>query len=155
MDSIDKCLIAELRHDARISNVDLARRVNLSPTPCLRRVKKLEESGVIRRYEAVLNPESMGLDISAFVFIKLTRKSVDIAEAFEREISQIDAVTECNVITGSDDYLLRIVATNLKDYELVLKKDLGRIESIANIKSTIILNQVECSGLTFTEYRDR
>ena len=144
MDDIDRRLLAELRRDARISNVDLAERVNLSPTPCLRRVKKLEQQGVIKRYEAVLDMEALGYEVSAFAFVKLTRKSLDNTEQFERDIRRLDAVTECCVIAGSYDYLLRIVTRSLHDYEMFLKKGLARIESIGDIESTIILNQIDC-----------
>ena len=152
MDDIDKRIIGELKRDARISNVDLAKRVDLSPTPCLRRVKKLEESGVIRRYEAVLSPRAMGYEISALAFVRLTKKSLDIAEEFEREVGQLDAVTECSVITGANDYLLKIVARNLREYELVLRRDLGKMAAVADIESTIVLKQVECRGLDFSAY---
>ena len=145
MDDIDWRLLAELKRDARISNVELAERVNLSPTPCLRRVKKLEQKGIIKRYEAVLDMEALGYEVSAYAFVKLTRKSLDITERFERDIRRLDTVTECSVIAGSYDYLLRIVARSLHDYEMFLKKGLARIESIADIESIIELNQVDCS----------
>ncbi|MEM9529318.1 MAG: Lrp/AsnC family transcriptional regulator [Pseudomonadota bacterium] len=147
MDRIDQQILEQLRRDARISNVQLAERVNLSPTPCLRRVKKLETQGVIKGYRAELDTQALGYEVSAIAFIKLTRKSEGNAEAFEEAVGQLDAVTECCVVAGSYDYLLRIVARSLSDYELFLKKNLAGIEAIADIESTIILKQVECSAL--------
>ena len=146
MDEIDHRLLRELKADARISNVDLAERVNLSPTPCLRRVRKLEQSGVITGYEAIVDPQALGLEVSVFAFVKLSRKSLENAEEFEREVGSLDAVRECSVIAGSYDYLLRIVARSLQDYEQLLKERLANIQTIADIESMVVLKQVGCSS---------
>ncbi len=146
MDETDRQLLRALKADARISNVDLAERVNLSPTPCLRRVKKLEQQGVIKGYEAIIDPVALGHEVSVFAFVKLGRKSSENADAFERAIGALDAVTECSVIAGSYDYLVRIVARSLQDYERLLKERLANIETIADIESMVVLKQVECSS---------
>lgn len=146
LDDIDRRLLSALKADARISNVDLAERISLSPTPCLRRVKKLEQRGVIKGYEAILDPAALGLEVSVFAFVKLSRKSSENAAEFEREIGDLDAVTECSVIAGSYDYLLRIVARSLQDYERLLKERLANIETIADIESMVVLKQVACSN---------
>lgn len=146
LDDIDRQLLRVLKTDARISNVDLAERVNLSPTPCLRRVKKLEQQGVIKGYEAVIDPAALGHEVSVFAFVKLGRKSSENADAFERAVAKLDAVTECSVIAGSYDYLVRIVARSLEDYEQLLKERLANIETIADIESMVVLKQVDCSA---------
>ena len=144
LDKTDKKLLLELQQNARISNVELAERLNLSPTPCLRRLRKLEAAGAIKGYETILDREILGFAISALAFVKLTRNSTANADDFEREVSSLPAVVECNVITGSYDYVLRIVAQSLEDYEMILKNQLGVIKTLADIESTIILKQVDC-----------
>ncbi|MEM7280333.1 MAG: Lrp/AsnC family transcriptional regulator [Pseudomonadota bacterium] len=145
LDQTDLKLLREIQREARISNVELSERLNLSPTPCLRRLRKLEDSGVIRGYETQLDSTLLGFQISALAFVKLTRNSADNAKDFEKQIQNLAAVVECNVITGAYDYVLRIVAKNLEDYERILKNQLGVIRELADIESTIILKQVECS----------
>ncbi len=146
IDKLDLKLLRLLQKNARISNVDLAEHVNLSPTPCLRRLRKLEETGVIKRYEARLDSASLGLTVSALAFVKLTRNSASNGAEFEKQIKALPSVVECNVVTGPYDYVLRIVAKSLEDYESILKNQLGIIKPIADVESTIILKQVECSN---------
>lgn len=146
LDHTDLRLIRLLEDNARLTNVQLAEALNLSPTPCLRRVKKLERLGVIKGYEARVDRQLLGFAVSAYAFVTLTRNSADIAESFERQVSRLSAVAECSVITGAYDYVLRIIAKSLEDYETILKTQLGVIEPIANIESTIILKQVDCLG---------
>jgi len=141
-DKTDRLILSTLQEDARISNAELAERINLSPTPCLRRVKRLEEQGVIEGYSARLNKEKLGLGISAFVFIQLERNSSHNASAFEQAIQNLDAVIDCYVLTGEYDYLLNVVTPDLKGYEDFIKKRLADIPQVAKIDTTIILNQV-------------
>ena len=142
MDQIDKSILRHLQANARMSNAELAERVNLSPTPCLRRVKRLERSGVIRGYAAELDLKKVGLTISALVFVQLTINSTDNAAKFEAAIKSIRRVQECSVLTGSYDYLLQVVAIDLADYEKLIKGELANIANIKNLESTIVLNQV-------------
>ena len=143
MDKIDKEILRILQLDARLSNSDLAEKVNLSPTPCLRRVKRLEKSGVIRRYRAELDAKSIGLDISAIVFVQLQLNSTKNAQVFEQAIQYLGNVQECLVLTGKHDYLIRVVARDLADYERFIKGELANIANIKTIDSTIVLNQVK------------
>jgi DNA-binding Lrp family transcriptional regulator len=143
MDKIDKEILRILQLDARLSNSDLAEKVNLSPTPCLRRVKRLEKSGVIRRYRAELDAKSIGLDISAIVFVQLQLNSTKNAQVFEQAIQHLGNVQECLVLTGKHDYLIRVVARDLADYERFIKGELANIANIKTIDSTIVLNQVK------------
>ena len=142
MDTTDKKILSQLQVNARISNAELADKVNLSPTPCLRRVRKLEDDGVITQYRAELDLSKIGLNISALVFIQLTLNSTDNARQFEEAIQGIRRIRECFVLTGRYDYLLRVVANDLADYEKLIKGELAGIPNIKNIESTIVLNQL-------------
>ncbi len=144
VDATDLRLLNHLLDNARATNAELAEKVNLSPTPCLRRLRKLEASGVVRGYRADLDYQALGFGITALAFVKLVRNSANNATDFEGAVSRLPAVTECSVVTGSFDYVLRLVARNLADYERVLKTQLGAIDTIADIESTIVLKNVDC-----------
>lgn len=141
-DKTDRRILSLLQGDARISNAELAEQVNLSPTPCLRRVRRLEEQGVIKQYVTELDREKIGLHISAFVFIQLERNSLENAGAFEAAIAELEEVMDCFVLTGEHDYLLRVVSEDLGTYEKFVKEKLAGITQVAKIDTTIILNQV-------------
>ena len=142
LDKIDRQILRVLQQQGRISNADLAERVNLSPTPCLRRVKRLEASGVINRYVAELDPSQLGLKVSAYVFIRLQRNSSANAERFEQAVKQLEQVEECSVLSGEYDYLLKVVAEDLERYEGFIKQQMAAIEEVDTINTTIILKQV-------------
>jgi len=142
LDKIDLKILNILQDNARISNADLATKVNLSQTPCLRRLRKLESSGVIKQYCTRLNNKQLGLNISAFVFVKLERNTAQNGKEFESAVSILPEVMECCVLAGSHDYSLRIVTSDLDAYERFIKNKLAHIEKVAHIESTIILNQV-------------
>lgn len=143
LDAIDRRILVELQHNARVANADLAREVGLSPSPCLRRVRELEESGVIRSYVALLEPSAVGLPISVFVQVSLERQIEQALETFERAILSRPEVMECYLMTGDADYLLRIVVADLGAYERFLKEHLTRIPGVASIKSSFALKQIK------------
>ncbi len=142
LDKIDRHILRVLQQQGRISNADLAERVSLSPTPCLRRVKRLEETGVIARYVAELDPKQLGLNVSAYVFVRLQRNSSVNAETFESKIGGLEQVEECSVLSGEYDYLVKVVAADLEQYEAFIKQRLAAIEQVDTINSTIVLKQV-------------
>lgn len=142
LDRIDRTILDILAGDARISNAELAARVHLSPTPCLRRVKRLEDSGIIKRYVAEYDLTGLGLHITAFVFVQLERNSQANASAFEEAVAELPQVLDCYVLTGAHDYLLRVAVQDLAHYEKFIKKSLAAIDQIVKLDSTIILNQV-------------
>jgi len=142
LDKLDRSLLRELQHDARISNAELAERIKLSPTPTLRRLRKLESSGLIKGYTALLDREALGLHTSAFVFIKLERNSTQNAEAFEQQIEKIPEVTGCWIVAGEHDYVLQIITGDLDDYERLVKEKLAGIKVVTHIESIIVLKQV-------------
>lgn len=143
LDEIDRRILTHLQEDARISNADLAREVGLSPSPCLRRLRELETSGVIRRHVSLLDPARVGLPLSVFVQVTLERQVESALDAFERTMLERPEVMECYLMTGDSDYLLRIVVADVTAYERFLKDHLTRVAGVASIKSSFALNQVK------------
>ena len=146
LDAIDRRLLKALQSNARIANAELAKLVGLSPSPCLRRLKILEDKGIIDRYVALLNQERVGLPVSVFISIRLERQHEGALEKFEAEIKNYDEVLECYLMTGQRDYLLRVVAQDLRSYEKFLKDKLTRIDGVASIESSFALSQVKYSN---------
>ncbi|MBN8914345.1 MULTISPECIES: Lrp/AsnC family transcriptional regulator [Xanthobacter] len=145
LDAIDRKILAVLQADGRKSIAELSGEVGLSPSPCLRRVKALEEAGLISRYAAVLDQRKAGLPVSVFVSIKLERQQEEALDAFSAAIRGWPEVLECYLMTGPRDYLLRVVAADLDAYERFLKEKLTRLDGIASIESSFALEQVKYS----------
>ena len=143
LDPIDKRILAELQRNGRISNVDLAAAVGLSPSPCLRRVRDLENAGVIDRYAAILDQAAGGYALSVFVQVTLERQIETALDAFERVVADRPEVMECYLMTGDADYLLRVVVPDVAAYEGFLKNHLTRIPGVSSIKSSFALNRVK------------
>jgi len=145
LDYIDLKIISELQNNGDLSNLDLAARVGLSPSPCLRRVKLLQEAGVLKKKVTLVDAQKIGLDVSVFVQVTLERQIDENLTSFEAEIEKCPEVVECYLMTGESDYLLRVVVPDLQAYELFLKESLTRFPSVLNIKSSFALNQVKYS----------
>ena len=143
LDAIDKRILAALQENARIPNLELARLVGLSPSPCSRRVKALEDAGVIRRYATLLDPAAAGLPVSVFISVTLERQAEAELEVFEREMARLPEVMECYLMTGDADYLLRVVVPDLDTYKRFLMDHLTRIPGVSNIRSSFALKQVQ------------
>lgn len=143
LDPIDRRILAALQDDAAISNVELAERVGLSPSPCLRRVRALERDGVIRRRVTLLDPAAVGLPVSVFVQVTLERQVEHALETFEQAVLGWPEVLECYLMTGDSDYLLRVVVPDLESYQRFLMRHLTRVPGVASIKSSFALRQVE------------
>ena len=142
MDAIDLRILARLQEDARISNVELARAVHLSPSPCLARVRALEEAGTIARYVTLLDPKKLGLTVSVLVQVTLEKQIEPALEAFEKAVRERPEVMECYLMTGDSDYLLRIVVPDLEAYERFVM-DFTKIAGIAQIRSSFALRTVK------------
>ena len=143
LDRTDLRLLAELQKDASLSNIELADKVGLSPTPCARRVKRLVTEGFIERQVAILNPEKLGYDLTAHVSISMDRHTPDRFESFEAEIATYDEVIDCSVVTGqSADYLIRVVVKDMKHFEAVLLGKLTRIPGVTGVHSSFVLRKV-------------
>lgn len=145
LDAIDRKILALLQQDCRITMQALAAQVGLSPSPCHRRVRLLEERGVITRHVALVDQAAVGLPVSVFISIKLERQKEEDLDRFAKAISGWDEVLECYLMTGPRDYLLRVVAPDLAAYETFLKTRLTRLDGIASIESSFALGQVKYS----------
>lgn len=139
LDEINNRILRELTRDGRISNVDLADRVGLSPSACLRRVQELERSGVIEGYRARLNRAAMGAGFVAYVSVGLNDHSKASQEAFERAIARAAEVTECHNITGAVEYLLRVEVADLKDYKAFHTDKLGALAQVNEITTFVVM----------------
>ncbi len=142
LDAIDRRILENLQNDARMANVTLAEKVGLSPSPCLRRVGRLEETGVIKGYATLVDAEAVGLPVSIFVNVTLEKQVEGALETFEKDIRAQPEVMECYLMTGDFDYLLRVVTSDLQAYERFLMEHLTRVPGVASIKSSIALKQV-------------
>jgi len=142
MDYIEYKLLNSLQKNARLTNLELAKQVGLSASPCLRRVKSLEESGVITGYSAIINQNKVNLSVNVFVQVSLERQSEERLQVFEEKIMEYREVMEAYLMTGEADYLLRIVVKDLQAYEKFLKNNLTKIKGIASIRSYFSLKQV-------------
>lgn len=145
LDKIDRRILQELQRDARISNVQLAEKVGLSPSPCLRRVKALEDKGVIHQYVALVTPAALDLNMYVFIQVSLERQSEEALTTFESAVRARPEVMECYLMSGDADYYLRVVVPDLETFESFLKNVLTRIPGVARIRSSFALKQVSYS----------
>jgi DNA-binding Lrp family transcriptional regulator len=142
LDTIDLRILDQLQQDGALSNVELARRVHLSPSQCLARVKALESAGVIQRYVALANAASLGLGLNVFINISLKTQSKEALADFERRIAEHDEVMECYLMTGDSDYLIRVAVTDIAALEKFILEQLTPIPGVEKIRSSFALKQV-------------
>ena len=143
LDRIDKQLLELLQGNAKWSNLELADKVGLSPTPCARRVKQLEEAGLIKNYVALLDHDKLGLKLTAYIGITMDRHTPELFEQFEAEVMTYPEVIECSVVTGqSADYLIKAVVPDMQFYEQFLLGRLTRIPGVSGVHSSFQLRQV-------------
>jgi Lrp/AsnC family leucine-responsive transcriptional regulator len=143
MDATDLRILSELQKNARISNVDLARAVSLSPSPCLARVRALEQAGTIDRYVTLLDAKKLGLTVSVLVQVTLERQVESALEVFEKAVRERPEVMECYLMTGDADYLLRVLVPDVPAFERFILDFLSRVPGVGNIKSSFALKQVK------------
>jgi Lrp/AsnC family leucine-responsive transcriptional regulator len=143
LDRIDMHILATLQGDGRMSIQDLSRRVGLSPTPCARRVARLETAGVIRGYAALVDEARMGLGLTVFVSVRLDRQVDDALRMFEEHVMRFPEVADCWLMTGNRDYLLRIVTPGLAEYEAFLTGRFTKVPGVAAIESALPLRRVK------------
>lgn len=141
-DKIDRKILALLQANGRMSNAELAQNVSLSPSACLRRVQKLEESGVIAGYVALVRQEAVGRPTSIFVEVALKTQSEESLNAFERAVQDCPDIMECYLMSGDSDYLIRVVAADTQDYERIHKQHLTRLPGVARIRSSFALRAI-------------
>ena len=142
LDAIDLRILAQLQEDGSLSNVELARRVHLSPSPCLARVKALEAAGVIARYVALADAKALGLGLNVFINVSLKSQSKESLAHFEQRIAEHDEVMECYLMTGDSDYLIRVVVSEIAALERFILEQLTPIPGIEKIRSSFALKQV-------------
>lgn len=142
LDRIDRAILHELQLDGRVSNVKLAERVNLSESACLRRVKRLEDTGVIEGYIMLINQTAVGLPSNVFVEITLNRQQREDLDAFEARVLQVPEVLECYLMSGDYDYLLRVAAADPGDYERIHHEQLTSLPGVARVRSSFALRKV-------------
>jgi Lrp/AsnC family transcriptional regulator, leucine-responsive regulatory protein len=142
LDRIDIKILNELQQNASLTNVELASRVNLSPSPCLARVRTLEKLGVIDRRIALLDPAVLGIGVTAFIQIKLEKQVQTSLENFTRSIDRLAQVMECYLMTGESDYMLRVMAADIEDLEELIVNKLSRIPGVSSIRSNLALKRI-------------
>lgn len=147
LDDIDRSILATLQENCRITNQELSERVGLSPSPCLRRLRQLEHSGVIVGYAATLDEVMVGLPVSVFVSVKLEKQIDDALKTFESAIQDCSEVVDCWLMTGNRDYMLRIVVPGLQEYEKFLAGTLTKIQGVSSIESSLSLRRVKYTAV--------
>ncbi|MDO6619244.1 MULTISPECIES: leucine-responsive transcriptional regulator Lrp [Shewanella] len=143
LDRIDRNILNELQIDGRISNVELSKRVGLSPTPCLERVKRLEKQGYINGYTALVNPHYLGASLLVFVEITLTRDTPDIFERFNKAVQLLDDIQECHLVSGDFDYLLKTRVSDMSAYRRLLGETLLKLPSVSDTRTYVVMEEVK------------
>jgi len=142
LDKIDKQILHELQANARISNLELAEKVNLSPTPCARRVKQLEESGIIVNHITVLDSEKLGLNLTAMISVTMEKHTAELFEKFERDAALLPEVMECYIVTGQDsDFLIKALIRDMRHYEEFLLRRLTKLKGVSGVHTSFVLRQ--------------
>ncbi|MDO1580687.1 Lrp/AsnC family transcriptional regulator [Rhizobium oryzicola] len=142
-DEMDRKILRELARDARITNNDLADRVGLSASACLRRLRRLEESGVVRAYTTVIDPAVEGWTMTAIASIRLSRQHDDEIQMFENAVREWDEVLECHLVTGSRDYVLKVMSSGLEDYERFIKEKIAKLKCVDTIETSFVMNTIK------------
>ena len=143
LDETDWRILGVLQDNARIANAELAQKVYLSPSPCLRRVRELEQAGVLKRYVTLLDPLKLGLTVSVFIQVSLEKQMRNALDTFEHSVLAREEVMECYLMTGDADYLLRVVVPDMPSLERFIVDYLAKIPGVSNIRSSFALKQVK------------
>ncbi|WP_043512224.1 Lrp/AsnC family transcriptional regulator [Halomonas sp. BC04] len=145
LDRIDRLLLEALQQDARLTTAELAERVNLSPSPCARRIRRLEQDNLITRYRAELDKERLGLDLTIFVQVRLSQHQDSLVEQFEAAVSEMPEVINCHTISGAFDYLLQVVTADLSGYERWVRR-LQKLPMVNSVDSSFAIRAVKENG---------
>lgn len=152
LDKIDLKILRILQENSKITNLDLSKKIGLSPAPTLERVKKLEQTDVIESYHAKVKPQSIGLNVKTFVLVSLAWKKENALNQFLEKIMEIDEVTECYIITGEADFLMKVVCKDIPTYEQLLFKTLSQIDEIERLRTLMTLSTVKDSKILPYKY---
>ncbi|MDB5701494.1 MAG: Lrp/AsnC family transcriptional regulator [Sphingomonadales bacterium] len=142
-DSVDLQILTELQNEGRMTNVELAGRVGLTAPPCLRRVRSLEEDGVIKGYHAELDPARLGYAITVFAMVSLKSQAEADLQAFERHVEALDAVRECHMLNGEIDFILKVVARDLQEFQNFLTSSLTTAPNVASVKTSLTIRRAK------------
>ncbi|MFA1623359.1 Lrp/AsnC family transcriptional regulator [Rhizobium mongolense] len=142
-DETDRRILKELTADARITNNELAERVGLSASACLRRLRRLEETGVIKGYTALVDPTAEGWTMTAIASVRLSRQHEDEIQMFETAVRSWDGVLECHLVTGSRDYVLKVMSAGLDQYERFIKEKIARLKCVDTIETSFVMNTIK------------
>ncbi|GAB2992157.1 leucine-responsive transcriptional regulator Lrp [Psychrosphaera aestuarii] len=145
LDRIDKKILVELQKNGRISNIELSKIIGLSPTPCLERVRRLERSGVIEGYQAILNAEAVGATLLVFVEITLEKTAQDVFSDFSKAVKSLDEILECHLVSGSFDYLLKTRVKNMSSYRKLLGDTLLKLPSVSASRTYVVMEEVKAN----------
>lgn len=143
LDTLDRSILAALIDDGRLSQVQLAERVPLSPTAIARRIRALEEAGVIEGYQARISRQALGLTMTVMVSISLKSQSEERLAAFEKAVAAASSIVSCHLMSGEDDYVLTVLARDLADFERIHKEELSRLPGVARLKSSFAMREVK------------
>lgn len=147
MDATDRAIIGLLQTEGRLSNLELAERVRLTPSPCLRRVRNLEESGVISGYRAVIDPVAVGRGFQVLAYVELEGQDAETVTAFEAAVMEIDDVVECLRMFGRPDYVLRVAVPDMESYSQLCLERLGRLPGLDKLTSQIAMKAIKAGGV--------
>lgn len=154
LDKVDLRILRILQESSKITNLELSKRIGLSPAPTLERVRKLEQSGVILSYHAMVDPQVIGLNVQTFVLVSLAWQKENALNQFLEKIKKISEITECYIITGEADVLIKIVVKDIPTYEQLLFKTLSQIEEIERLKTLMALSMVKQSKVLPFDYEN-
>ncbi len=152
LDKIDLKILKLLQSNSKITNLELSKKIGLSPAPTLERVKKLENSDIIDSYHAMVKPESIGLNVKTFVLVSLAWQKENALNNFLNKVKEIDEIVECYIITGEADFLIKIICKDIPVYEQLLFKTLSQIEEIERLKTLMTLSTVKASKVLPFKY---
>lgn len=152
LDQVDLSILKILQENSKITNLDLSKKIGLSPAPTLERVKKLEHSGIIQSYHACVDPHVIGLSVQTFVLVSLAWHKDNVLDNFIYKIKQIDEVVECYIITGEADVVMKLVCKDIPSYEKLLFKTLSKIEEIERLKTLMTLSTIKDSKVLPFDY---
>ncbi|MDC0611474.1 Lrp/AsnC family transcriptional regulator [Vibrio sp.] len=142
LDKVDIAILSQLQSNADVTNAELAKRVNLSPTPCFNRVKRLEEVGILNGKVSLVSADKLGLNVNVFIHVSLERQDEEALARFETAVAERPEVMECYLMTGEEDYLLRVLVPDIKALETLILTHLTKIQGVSNIRSSFALKQV-------------
>ena len=143
LDRIDRNILTELQNDGRLSNVELSKRVGLSPTPCLERDRRLEKNGYILGYRARLNPKALGASLLVFVEISLNKSSPDVFERFNKAVQELPDIQECHLVSGSFDYLLKTRVSDMSAYRKLLSETILKLQCMSDTRTFVVMEEVK------------